>query len=82
MSCVGTPSLAQKVQVTFAPEFQKRVTRALDALQVEGDGVIGLIDWGDCCRTWLVAEPAIALCYAMMLERNSPLDAAAALLVS
>ena len=43
----------------------------------------GLIDWGDACHSWLVAEPAIAVCYMMQLTADrQPFTSAAALLVS
>ena len=45
----------------------------------------GLIDWGDSCKSYVVAEVAIALVCAMSLqlaEEEDPLIAAKALLVS
>ncbi len=44
--------------------------------------VAGLIDWGDACHSWLVAEAAIAVCYMMQLTADrQPFTSAAALLV-
>jgi len=31
-------------------------------------GLVGFIDFGDLCETWLVAEVAIAMCYVMIAE--------------
>lgn len=52
-------------------------------LMCDGAGEIaGLIDWGDACHSWLVAEAAIAACYMMQLTvRQHPFHSAAALLV-
>lgn len=44
--------------------------------------ITGLIDWGDACHSWLVAEAAVAACYMMQLTvRQRPFHSAAALLV-
>lgn len=52
-----------------------------DNILVAGEDVVGLIDWGDCCHTYRVAEAAIAMCYAMLLTTGgNPLEAAAAVL--
>lgn len=44
-----------------------------------GSTVLSVIDFGDMIDTWLVAEPAIAACYAM-LGKATPLDNAAYLI--
>ena len=44
-----------------------------------GERLLGIIDFGDMVESWLIAEPAIAGTYAM-LDRDRPLQAAAAVL--
>jgi Ser/Thr protein kinase RdoA (MazF antagonist) len=43
---------------------------------VDGDQVVGLIDFGDMVHSWTVADPAIAIAYAV-LDHPDPLDVAA-----
>jgi Ser/Thr protein kinase RdoA (MazF antagonist) len=43
---------------------------------VDGDRIAGLIDFGDMVHSWTVADPAIAIAYAV-LDRPDPLDVAA-----
>lgn len=45
-----------------------------------GGQIAGLIDWGDCCESALVAEVAIAMAYAALLEEEDPFAAAGPLL--
>jgi len=44
-----------------------------------GQHVTSIIDFGDMTYSWIAAEPAIAAAYAM-LEKEEPLDAAAAII--
>jgi Ser/Thr protein kinase RdoA (MazF antagonist) len=44
---------------------------------VDGDRVVGIIDFGDMVHSWTVADPAVAVAYAM-LDRPDPLETAAA----
>src|SRR5262245_30487618 len=43
---------------------------------VDGDRIAGLIDFGDMVHSWTVADPAIAIAYAV-LDCPAPLDVAA-----
>jgi Ser/Thr protein kinase RdoA (MazF antagonist) len=43
---------------------------------VDGDRIAGLIDFGDMVYSWTVADPAIAIAYAV-LDAQRPLDVAA-----
>jgi Ser/Thr protein kinase RdoA (MazF antagonist) len=43
---------------------------------VDGDQIAGLIDFGDMVHSWTVADPAIAIAYAV-LDHPDPLDVAA-----
>jgi Ser/Thr protein kinase RdoA (MazF antagonist) len=45
---------------------------------VDGDQVVGIIDFGDMVHGWTVADPAVAAAYAM-LDAPDPLPAAAAI---
>ena len=40
---------------------------------------LGMIDFGDLCHTFLVADPAVAIAYGM-LEKKEPVDAACQLI--
>jgi len=45
---------------------------------VDAGQVVGIIDFGDMVRSWTVADPAVAVAYAM-LDAVSPLETAAAI---
>jgi Ser/Thr protein kinase RdoA (MazF antagonist) len=51
----------------------------VDENQSSGQHVTSIIDFGDMTYSWIAAEPAIAAAYAM-LEKEEPLDAAAAII--
>jgi Ser/Thr protein kinase RdoA (MazF antagonist) len=51
----------------------------VDDDQSSGQHVTSIIDFGDMTYSWIAAEPAIAAAYAM-LEKEEPLDAAAAII--
>ena len=42
---------------------------------LEGPPILGMIDFGDLCHSFLVADPAVAIAYGM-LEKTQPGDAA------
>jgi Ser/Thr protein kinase RdoA (MazF antagonist) len=46
---------------------------------VDGDRIAGVIDFGDMVHSWTVADPAIAIAYAV-LDKPNPLDVATAFL--
>ena len=41
---------------------------------LEGPPILGMIDFGDLCHSFLVADPAVAIAYGM-LEKTEPVDA-------
>ena len=46
---------------------------------LEGPPILGMIDFGDLCHSFLVADPAVAIAYGM-LEKTEPVDAACQLI--
>jgi Ser/Thr protein kinase RdoA (MazF antagonist) len=44
---------------------------------VDGDRIAGLIDFGDMVHSWVVADPAIAIAYAVLDDPDPPAIAAA-----